>query len=249
MTPAPFKHYTTNKVGRDFVVGDIHGMFEALESLLDDVGFNPATDRVFAVGDLIDRGPQSHRVLEFLDQPWFYSIKGNHEIMLIESEHDKNMYRSWTIHNGGDWWLTIPQDQQKAIRERLFELPIVIEVNTNAGKIGLVHADIPTGMSWQKFVAGIHSDEELCNYVLWSRNRYRHYRITNTTDRIEDVDLVILGHTPVDHPIHISNICYLDTGAAYRNRKGLGKLSVLEIHPQLKLHQINTRGSMSWLQT
>jgi len=249
MTPAPFKHYTTNKVGRDFVVGDIHGMFEALESLLKDVGFNPATDRVFAVGDLIDRGPQSHRVLEFLDQPWFYSIKGNHAIMLIESEHDKSMYRSWTNNNGGDWWITIPRDQQKIIRDRLTELPIVIEVNTNAGKIGLVHADIPTGMSWKKFVADIQSDEELCNYVLWSRNRYRHYRITNTTDRIEDVDLVILGHTPVDHPIHISNICYLDTGAAYRSRKGLGKLSVLEIHPQLKLHQINTRASMSWLHT
>lgn len=242
MTPiAPFKHYTTNKEGRDFVVGDIHGMFESLENLLSDIGFDSGYDRVFAVGDLIDRGPQSDRVLEFLDQPWFFSIKGNHEIMLIESEHDQSMFRSWTTNNGGDWWLTTPADEQKIIRERLTELPIVIEVSTNSGKIGLVHADIPTGMTWKKFVSSIQKDEELCNYVLWSRNRYRHYRITNSTDRIEDIDLVILGHTPVDHPIHISNICYLDTGAAYKSRKGLGKLSILEIQPQLKLHQITTK--------
>lgn len=246
MIQTPFKHYTTNKKGRDFVVGDIHGMFESLENLLRGISFNPSNDRVFAVGDLIDRGPQSHRVLEFLDQPWFFSIKGNHEIMLIESEYDKNMFRSWTTNNGGDWWLTIPEDQQKIIRDRLTELPIVIEVSTDSGKIGLVHADIPTGMTWREFVSGIQTDEELCNYVLWSRNRIRHYRITQSTDRVEDIDLVVLGHTPVENPIHISNICYLDTGAAYQ-RKGLGKLSVLEIQPQLKIHQINTNIGKSWL--
>jgi serine/threonine protein phosphatase 1 len=248
MTQTPFKHYTENKEGRDFVVGDIHGMFEALENLLSEIGFEPAYDRVFAVGDLIDRGPQSNRVLEFLNQPWFYSIKGNHEIMLIESEYDRNMFRSWTTNNGGEWWLSIPPDAQTEIRDRLTQLPIVIEVSTSSGKIGLVHADIPTGMTWGNFVSGIQTDEELCNYVLWSRNRIRHYRITNSTDRVEDVDLVVLGHTPVEHPIHISNICYLDTGATY-NRKGLGKLSVLEIQPHLKLHQINTNHSRSWLHT
>ena len=250
MNSVPFKHHTINKVGRDFVVGDLHGMFEALETLLDNIGFNSATDRLFSVGDLIDRGPQSDRVLEFLDKPWFYSIMGNHEIMLIESEHDKAMYRSWTTNNGGEWWLTIPEDEQKVMRERLRQLPIAMDIRTNSGMIGLVHADIPTGMTWKQFVAGIHEDEELCNYVLWSRNRYRHYKITNSTDRIEDIDLVILGHTPVEHPIHISNICYLDTGAAYKTRKGLGKLSVLEIQPQLKLHQVSTRKkSRSWLGT
>ena len=102
----------------------------------------------------------------------------------------------------------------------------------------------------ERFVTGLQEDDELCNYVLWSRNRYRHFKITNSTDRVEGVDLVVLGHTPVEHPIHISNICYLDTGAAYKTRKGLGKLSVLEIQPNLKLYQLSTRKkSRSWLRS
>lgn len=224
-------------------------MFHTLETLLDDVGFNPSTDRVFSVGDLIDRGPQSNRIMEFLDKPWFHSIMGNHEKMLIEAEHDQNMYRSWTTNNGGEWWTSVSDSDQSAIRDRVTELPIAMEIQTSSGKIGVVHADIPTGMTWDRFVSGLKEDDELCNYVLWSRNRYRHFKITNSTDRVEGVDLVVLGHTPVEHPIHISNICYLDTGAAYKTRKGLGKLSVLEIQPKLKLYQLSTRKGRSWLGT
>lgn len=241
MSYLPFKHYTQNKNGRDFVVGDIHGMFGALETLLKDISFNPSCDRVFSVGDLIDRGAESNRVMEFLEKPWFFSIMGNHEKMLIEAEYDKAMYKSWTQNNGGDWWLDVDSAEQDRIRAKVAQLPIACEVQTASGKIGLVHADIPSGITWENFVKSINSDEDLCNYVLWSRNRYRHYKITNSTERVEGIELVVLGHTPVEQPVHISNICYLDTGATYKTRKGLGKLSVLEIQPNLKLYQINTR--------
>ena len=249
MSYIPFKQHTQNTAGRDFIVGDIHGMFSSLESLLQDVSFDPAIDRVFSVGDLIDRGPESHRVHEFLDKPWFHAIMGNHEKMLIEAEHDKSMYKSWTENNGGDWWLKVNISQQRIIRERLRQLPIAGEISTISGKIGFVHADIPTGMTWDTFSRNITIDEELGNYVLWSRNRYRQYKITKKTERVEGIALVVLGHTPVQSPIHISNICYLDTGAAYITRKGLGKLSILQIQPKLKLFQVNTRKRRSWLGT
>jgi serine/threonine protein phosphatase 1 len=243
---SPFKYFPKNRTGRDFVVGDLHGMFSELEKLLDEVGFEPGSDRVFSVGDLIDRGPESHRVLEFLDKPWFHAIMGNHEKMLIDAEHDRQMLRSWTQNNGGEWWLSIPEDQQIEMRTRLSQLPIVHEIDTDRGNIGIVHADITTGITWKDFVKGIHEDEDLCNYVLWSRNRFRHYKITGNTDYIDGVYLVVLGHTPTSKPISVSNICYIDTGAAYRTRKGLGTLTLLEIQPELKIHQFNTRKPKSW---
>jgi serine/threonine protein phosphatase 1 len=241
MSYTPFKHHTYNKVGRDFVVGDIHGMFYALEDLLKDLKFNPIIDRVFSVGDLIDRGPESSRILEFLDKPWFHAIMGNHEAMLIDSKHDAAMFRSWTTNNGGDWWLNVDDNEREVIRERVKQLPLAGEISTDSGTIGIVHADIPKGISWSNFVQKVHTDEDLCDYILWSRNRYRHYQVTKKTERVDGIDLVVLGHTPVKDPIHVSNICYLDTGAAYRTRKTLGKLSILEIQPKLKLYQINTR--------
>ena len=249
MTNKPFKYFSENKHGRDFVVGDIHGMFPALETLLEDVYFNTTTDRLFCLGDLIDRGPESHRVIEFLDKPWFYSIMGNHETMLIDSENDNSIKRSWVVNNGGEWWQKIPEDEQKTIRTRIKELPLAMEIITQSGNIGLLHADIPPDLPWQKMIKALTNDKELRNYILWSRNRYRHYKLMDSTDRVEGIDLVILGHTPVNKPLYISNICYLDTGATYRNRKGLGVLSMLEIQPKLKLYQVDTkkRSKVPWL--
>lgn len=50
-----------NQNGRDFVVGDIHGHFAMLNELMEVVAFDRNVDRLFAVGDLIDRGPNSVR--------------------------------------------------------------------------------------------------------------------------------------------------------------------------------------------
>lgn len=96
-----FKFFNRNPQGRDFVVGDLHGHFSALELMLVQINFNPKRDRVFAVGDLIDRGPESWRVVEFLNYPWFNSVLGNHEQMLIDSASNPSVAKTWLGFNGG----------------------------------------------------------------------------------------------------------------------------------------------------
>ena len=82
----PFRRFARNAAGRDFVVGDIHGMFPALRELLARAGFDEECDRLFSVGDLIDRGPRSREALEWLAQPWFHAVRGNHEQLLLDSD-------------------------------------------------------------------------------------------------------------------------------------------------------------------
>ena len=48
-----------NNVGIDYICSDIHGHFSLLESQLEKVGFDPDKDRLFSLGDLIDRGDES----------------------------------------------------------------------------------------------------------------------------------------------------------------------------------------------
>ena len=55
---AAVARFEENATGRDFVVGDLHGMFSHLEALLNEVAFDESADRLFSVGDLIDRGPE-----------------------------------------------------------------------------------------------------------------------------------------------------------------------------------------------
>ncbi len=48
------------------IIGDIHGCFDELQDLLQASGLAP-DDQIIALGDIVDRGPDSPRVLEFFD--------------------------------------------------------------------------------------------------------------------------------------------------------------------------------------
>ena len=65
--------------GKLYVVGDIHGCYDLLMNRLIEIGFNFENDLLVAVGDLVDRGIQNIECVNLIDQPWFTSIRGNHE--------------------------------------------------------------------------------------------------------------------------------------------------------------------------
>ena len=49
-----------------YAVGDLQGCLEPLKCLLERVAFNPASDRLWLVGDLVNRGPESLQTLRYL---------------------------------------------------------------------------------------------------------------------------------------------------------------------------------------
>lgn len=158
-----FKFFTQNRQGRDFVVGDIHGCFSLLEALLVSVGFRSEADRVFSVGDLVDRGDESKRAAEFIRKPWFHSIMGNHEQMLLDSKTDSLTRHNWIRHNGGDWWDDMPEDEQTVLQQLITTLPLVFEIATARGRVGIVHADVPEATHWQDFIRALQKDKHARN--------------------------------------------------------------------------------------
>ena len=60
--------YEANLEGRDFVVGDIHGEYDQFMKELEKVNFDKNIDRVFSVGDLVDRGKDSYWCLLLQDE-------------------------------------------------------------------------------------------------------------------------------------------------------------------------------------
>ncbi|WP_018954038.1 metallophosphoesterase [Thioalkalivibrio sulfidiphilus] len=229
-----------NPYGRDFAVGDIHGMFSQLEKALDTLCFDPDHDRLISVGDLIDRGPESHRVLEFLNKPWFHAVQGNHERLLLDSESDADMACTWIALNGGEWWRDIPRSEQPEYRKRIRALPYTLEVDTDRGLVGIVHADVPLELSWQDFTARLGTDQRLRDYAVWSRKRITQSESGGEIPSIAGIDLVVMGHTPLQQAVHAGNIYYLDTGAAYAEVLNDAKLSILQIHPERMLIEFPT---------
>ena len=122
-SPAPVQRFTRNLSGRDFVVGDIHGHFTKLQHALDSVAFDPSMDRLFSVGDLVDRGPECELVLEWLAKPWFHPVRGNHDDYVCR--HHTAQIGNW-LRNGGAWFQGIPFNEREAYAVQFRELPIAI---------------------------------------------------------------------------------------------------------------------------
>lgn len=133
-----------------YAVGDIQGCLKPLKCLLKKVDFNPSRDTLWAVGDLVNRGPASLDTLRYLDQldNAFLSVLGNHDLHLLACAHDRTRLRK------SDTLLPI---LQAADRERLLgnlrQRPLA---HFDAGRnIIMTHAGVPP----------IWNTEETCRYA------------------------------------------------------------------------------------
>ena len=196
-----------NESGRDFAVGDVHGHFSRLQQALDELGFDPVRDRLFSVGDLVDRGPESEAALDWLAQPWFHAVQGNHEDYAIRHVRTGQVdVMNWRGYGGG-WFLDLPEDRQKVFAEAFTRLPIAIEVETSAGAVGLLHADCPV-LFWPRLESALQDRYKRTSAACqWSRDRLRQMDRTG----ILGVRAVVAGHTPVSSPLALGNVYHIDT--------------------------------------
>jgi len=68
-----------------YAIGDVQGCFSQLIQLVDKIGFNPGVDVLYFVGDLVNRGPESYKVLKWIykNQDNVICVLGNHDIYLL----------------------------------------------------------------------------------------------------------------------------------------------------------------------
>lgn len=74
---------------KNYVIGDIQGCYQGLKKVLDKAGFRPQKDKLWAVGDLVARGPDSLKTLQYLYDlgPHFETVLGNHDLHLMAAAH------------------------------------------------------------------------------------------------------------------------------------------------------------------
>lgn len=236
----PVRRFGRNLAGRDLIVGDVHGCYDMLWAALREVDFTTGKDRLFLVGDLIDRGPDCHRVLELID--WVEAqgggiVRGNHEQAFIalhsRGEPDAGLdgYFSRAYRMG--WVAERPMAWRMAAAAAFERLPIAMEIETARGQVGIVHADVPGSMSWPEFTAALETRNQDDLEALIMATVESRYRL-QTADRagVDGIGRVFVGHTPVAAPQRLSNVFHIDGGAVFgllRDDPGRGRMFVADL--------------------
>jgi len=222
---------TRNCTGRDFVVGDLHGHRSLFEAELERVRFAPARDRVFSVGDLIDRGPESLATLSLLDEPWFFAVLGNHELMLLNylGCYNSRVHsrRSFAMRSGR-WVNEAIARHGRALEhaaERLVALPLAIHVEDDT-PFNVMHGDLrPIGGRQQDLMTKPTLSTHLADEATCSRRnlgealesdllqlRFLRHRVQVSSRPVGELPVTYVGHSPVRHITVHNSLVYIDQG-------------------------------------
>lgn len=200
-----------NPNGRDFIVGDIHGRFTKLAAKLARIGFNIQADRLFSVGDLVDRGPESDMACGWLTLPWFHAVRGNHEEMAMRWAGFELELAEY-IANGGRWNAFSRQDFVQERAAIFATMPLAIELETAQGIVGIVHADCPAP-TWAELRTHLErrdiEGELAADCCVWSRARIERKGEHGT---VRDLRAVVVGHSLVPRLTACNNVLHIDTG-------------------------------------
>ncbi|MCE1010340.1 hypothetical protein [Pseudomonas monteilii] len=88
---------------------------------------------------------------------------------------------------------------------KLESLPLVIELEAAQGLVGVVHADVPVGLSWNDFTSSI-DNPQFQDVALWGRERIKKHHCGG----VPGAWRVWVGHTWIPHALRLGNVLALD---------------------------------------
>jgi len=219
------KRYEENTEGRDFVVGDLHGCYGLFMQLLDKISFDKERDRMFSVGDLGDRGPDSLKCLALIREPWFKAVAGNHEQYILDAACQPNFnWQAW-IQQGGAWATTITREELLDIAAEVAELPLAIVVGKTVQKgewtefvrtFNVIHAEFHgPDEALDDALENITTAHPVPLCVTWGRDL-----IDGKVDEAkhEGLSPTFVGHSIVQEVGRIGSHVFIDTGAFLASR-------------------------------
>ncbi|MDC8830392.1 metallophosphoesterase [Alteromonas gilva] len=198
------KEITIDDATRVFIVGDLDAHFDRLQAELNKVNFNPEQDVLFSLGDVIDRGPDSIKLLTYLQQIGAHMVLGNHEHMMLEAllGRDIMAMRLW-IQNGGSWHQSESLPDLLKMCKWLVQQPLSFKLHYQGLTIGISHT-LPEEWDWNQFP---HRQSDVVWNLLWERERFvRNSHVSN-----HGVDFSVHGHNSTQQIRWISNSLHIDT--------------------------------------
>ena len=181
---APSQSVTDHDIetlNRNIIIGDVHGHHDGLRRLIDLVEVD-TPKQVYFLGDLVDRGPKSAQVVEFVKSTGYHCLRGNHEELMIAAcntdDQDYMAFQLWMSCGGRQTLESYKGSEQLQEHVQwLKTLPNYIDL----GDIWLVHAGVNPKLKLSR-----QTTDEFC----WIRGEFHRH----TSPYFED-KLIVTGHT------------------------------------------------------
>ncbi len=223
---------------KTYCISDIHGHFDNLIRFVDTLNVD---DKVYVLGDVIDKGKDPIKCLELImNDKRFSMLLGNHEYMmfdmLIREDNTYEYYEAssqWLDYNSGydtyDQYKLLSQTDRLKILSFIESLPLNIpELIVNDRSFYLVHS-CPKDNKQIKLIDAKYDLNLIYSYV-WDR--------VIPLDRLNIIDqIVIAGHSPVQ----IHNQMYLDTIKPAYSGKDIKSANYIDIDGGLATNLPNSR--------
>ncbi|MDF1876128.1 metallophosphoesterase [Sulfurimonas sp. SAG-AH-194-I05] len=212
-----------------WIIGDVHGEYDMLIGLIAKL---PQDAKICFVGDLIDRGKKSAEVVNFIIENKYDCVLGNHEIMMIESLNDSYAKELWELSGGKqtlESYTKFEDDIFTLHIEYFKQLPYFLYYEMKNNK--------PLVVS-HSYIHDVWVDKEhlYTQYdgksILWQHMHNK--KLFHPTKEVANNLFNIFGHSVLKKPYVKEYFAMIDTGATYKNKVGLGKLSAIH-YPSLKI--------------
>lgn len=222
------------------VFTDLHGCKRTFFALLKQAQREYPDDKIVVAGDVMDRGPDSRGIIEYLIENKIDYVLGNHDKMMLDYH---GRYRDDWGHNGGLKTMKQYNDDihdQKFLdhKDWLKEQPYIREYPEVQRADGRWLIVTHSGITDTNLIQGIHDRHPYAvESIIWNRQ--------------DPIDLVyafnVYGHTPTPEPIITKHSANIDTGGCYwkpepplifgaKPGPRLGKLTCLQF-PDMKIFQ------------
>ena len=209
--------------GRDIVVGDVHGCFRTLERALGEIAFDPARDRLFGVGDLVNRGPHSADAVEWLESRFDAVTLGNHDVAV------RSWFRSKLLNlpeEDEGWLCDIPPRDYRRWWDALVSLPPTLTIETHHGPIGVFHAEAPDP-DWDRAVELLKNGVDEAYGSAFLGHETKVDQDAAWARPVKGLRAMVHGHWPVEEVAPALNRWNVDTGAGLA---AMNRLSLLEVN-------------------
>lgn len=209
-------------------IGDIHGCYKSLEALLQKL--ESYADRRFVfIGDYIDRGPDSKKVvdrlIELQKEIDCVFLRGNHEQMLLDA-FNNDEFKLWLINGGRSTLKSYNINHSGALPDSHQKFYNQTKHYYNTSNYFFVHA----GLSPLKTIKQCLQNEEEMEEFLWERSHLNAFETPWEKT-------VVFGHTPRQQPIKKNRMIGIDTGCVF-DRMGYGKLTAVKLPEEGFIQQI-----------